>query len=124
MISSNFTNRMAPCQKGFLLLEALVALCALVILMSVVATWYTHSLIAQKAICERIEATIVASSWLSRLQAERKAPPAGTKKADTYSVQTAVMQDPQQARFYWVRIQVQKDKSEAVLVELVSGVAT
>lgn len=124
MISSNFTNRMAPCQKGFLLLEALVALCALAILMSVVATWYTHSLLAQKAVCERIEATVLASSWLSSLQAERKAPQAGAKKIENYIVQTIVTRDPQQPRFYWVKVQVQKNKSEVVLVELVSGVAT
>ena len=119
MILRYFTNRILPCQKGFLLLEALVVLVAVTILMTTVASWYAHALLAQKTMIARIRATTAATSYLAQARA-RKTLAADTAEHAGYTIQTTVQKDQKDPTFMWVRMQVSAHKEP--LVELVSGV--
>jgi Tfp pilus assembly protein PilV len=125
----NFTNHKVACQKGFLLLEAMVTLCALSILMMGIASSYIHSLLAHAATQERLQAVLIASSFMGKLQIARKIPQAGSHKQEGYSLDVVAVQDQTNQRFYWVEVTVKKDAPDSgdkkvSAVTLICGVGT
>ena len=122
----NFTNRKVTCQKGFLLLEAMVTLCALSILMLGIASSYIHTLIAHAATQERLQAITLATSFVGTLQTARKIPHKQTVKHNGFLLTMVAVQDPTQPHFYWVKVTVTKDlvPVPANNVELICGVCT
>lgn len=121
MSNFNFTNPIHACQKGFLLLEALVTLCALSMLLLGLASWYSHAVTSQRCIYDRLQALSVASSFIANYQSMRTIPAAGKFTHAGYKLHCFVQQDAQQPDFYWFKVTV-KHTDEKTLAELVSGI--
>lgn len=128
MSNFNFINRNHTCQKGFLLLEALVTLCALAALLLALASWYGTAVTSQRTIHERLQAMSAAASYIAECHSMRKLPSAGRFLHGGYALHLTVQPDRHQPHFHWFKVtalHAENDtapgKQQKILAELVSG---
>jgi type II secretory pathway pseudopilin PulG len=115
------TNRCYPCQRGFLLLEALVTLCALGILMVSIASWYSNAIRMQRTIAETGKAMAALNSYSELLQSSHQVP-AATVMYEGYQLQTQTTPDVVVHDFYWVTMRIIRSENDEVLAQVQTGV--
>jgi type II secretory pathway component PulJ len=96
------------CQKGFLLIEALLVIALLSVFSLGIMRWYEHCLQVQGITTARLSAMASCSSFLSKIQAHRRVPMGGSYQEGGYHITLEVAQDKQVSQFYWVKAVVDK----------------
>lgn len=119
------SNRVIACQRGFLLLEAMVTLCILAALMMFLTQWYVQYARMQTVARQRMQALFLGNLLMNNMQAARKVPECGTRLEQGHKITVVARQDPVVKKFYWVHLMlVPSHALSEDMVQLVSGIMT
>jgi len=118
----NFNNESSSCQKGFLLVELLVALAFALGLSLGMVAWYGSCMAAYEKAQWRMGAIVAATSHLHALQTAQKTPLSGKHTVLPYCFDLRVASDNTIERFYWVIITVTDEKGRGGEVSCAGGV--
>lgn len=102
----NISRGVGGCQKGFLLIEALLALMIFGLFSCMVMGWYSQYLGVQRQTLNYLPALAAGSSFLGRQVARRAVPESGSYTEAGYLIELKVLPDKAVPNFYWLEARV------------------